>query len=74
MRLQKVNSHVKEIYDLSTVMSIDFNKMMSEVHPSFGDSANDQPKSISNDTLARLAGMVHSLQQEKNQRLQKVST
>lgn len=73
MRLQKVNAHVKEIYDLSNVMSIDFNKMLSEVHQSLGDSAKDQPKSISNDTLARLAGTVHSLKQEKKYRLQKVS-
>lgn len=72
MRLQKVNAHVKAIYDLSNVMSIDFNKMLSEVHPSFGDSAKDQPKSISNDTLARLAGTVHSLKQEKKHRLQKL--
>lgn len=72
MRLQKVNVHVKAIHELSTVMSIDFNKMLSEVHPSFGDSANDQSKSISNDTLARLAGTVHSLNREKKERLQKL--
>ncbi|ONK63667.1 uncharacterized protein A4U43_C07F17640 [Asparagus officinalis] len=72
MRLQKVHVHVKSIHELSTVMSIDFNKMLREVHPSFCDSADDQPKSISNDTLARLAGTVHSLKQEKKQRLQKL--
>lgn len=73
MRLQKANAHVTAIYELSTIMSLDFKTMLSEVHPSFGDSADKQPKSISNDTLARLAGHVHSLKQEKKQRLQKVS-
>ncbi|XP_074580929.1 65-kDa microtubule-associated protein 5 [Curcuma longa] len=72
VRLQKVNIYIKQIHDLSLVLSIDFNKMICEVHPSFGDSAVSQTKSISNDTLARLAGIVHSLNQEKKQRLQKL--
>lgn len=46
--------------------------MISGVHPSFGDSSNNLTESISNETLARLAGIVHSLEQEKLQRLQKV--
>ncbi|XP_072984532.1 65-kDa microtubule-associated protein 5-like isoform X1 [Typha latifolia] len=72
MRLQKVNALIKSIHELSILMSVDFNKTLSEVHPSFADMADSHSKSISNDTLARLAGIVHALNQEKNQRLQKL--
>uniref|UniRef100_A0A1D1ZGR6 65-kDa microtubule-associated protein 5 n=1 Tax=Anthurium amnicola TaxID=1678845 RepID=A0A1D1ZGR6_9ARAE len=71
-RLQEVNHYVKLIHEMSIVMSIDFKKAISEDHPSFLDSTNGQPKSISNDTLARLAGSLHMLGQEKKQRLQKL--
>lgn len=60
------------IHDLSVVMSIDFFETVNDVHPSLIDSANGQSKSISNDTLARLTGVIHSLKQDKQQRLQKV--
>ncbi|CAI8593108.1 unnamed protein product [Vicia faba] len=53
-------------------MSIDFKKTLNGVHPSLSDSSNGAPLSISNDTLAALTGVVHSLKQEKQQRLQKV--
>ena len=70
LRLQKVDGQLNSIHELSTVMLIDFYEIMSEIHPSLVDSTKS--KSISNDTLARLAGKVHSLKQEKQQRLQKV--
>ncbi|KAK9283163.1 hypothetical protein L1049_011395 [Liquidambar formosana] len=72
LRLQKVNSHLNTIHELSVVMSIDFIKTISEVHPSLSDPSNSQLRSISNDTLARLTGVIHSLKQEKQQRLQKL--
>ncbi|XVF00165.1 hypothetical protein REPUB_Repub03eG0261700 [Reevesia pubescens] len=72
IRLQKVNSHINMIHELSMVMSFDFLKTVSGIHSSLIDPANDQTKSISNDTLAKLTGMVHSLQQEKQKRLQKL--
>ncbi|XP_058079280.1 65-kDa microtubule-associated protein 5 [Magnolia sinica] len=72
LRLQKVDGHVSSIHELSVVMFTDFYNVMSEVHPTLVDSANRQSKSISNDTLARLAGTAHSLKQEKQQRLQKL--
>uniref|UniRef100_A0A5B7A453 Putative microtubule-associated protein 5 isoform X1 n=1 Tax=Davidia involucrata TaxID=16924 RepID=A0A5B7A453_DAVIN len=72
LRLQKVNSHITTIHELSVVMSLSFNKAITEVHPSLGDPANGQSKSISNETLARLTGVVHLLKQEKQQRLQKL--
>ena len=72
LRLQKVNSHISTIHELSVVLSFEFNKIITEVHPSLLDSTNGQLKSISNETIARLTGEVQSLKQEKQQRLQKV--
>ncbi|GFP93936.1 65-kda microtubule-associated protein 5 [Phtheirospermum japonicum] len=72
LRLQKVNSHISAIHGLSVVMSLDFTKIMAEVHPSFDDAVAGQSKSISNETLARLTSKINSLKQEKQQRLLKV--
>ncbi|XP_051123479.1 65-kDa microtubule-associated protein 5 [Andrographis paniculata] len=72
LRLQKVNGHISAIYELSAVMSLDFKKIVSEIHPSFVDSCSGHSKSISNETLARLTSEMNSLKQEKQQRLLKV--
>ena len=74
LRLQRVDNHISTIHALSVVMSLDFNKKITEAHPSLGDLANGQSKSISNETLARLTGLVHSLKQEKQKRLRKVTS
>ncbi|KAK6119185.1 hypothetical protein DH2020_047079 [Rehmannia glutinosa] len=72
LRLQKVNSHISAIHGLSVVMSLDFKKIMAEVHPCFVDAVSGQSKSISNETLARLTSEMNLLKQEKQQRLLKV--
>ncbi|KAL6570185.1 hypothetical protein OROMI_014699 [Orobanche minor] len=72
LRLQKVNSHISVIHGLSAVMSLDFKKIMADVHPSSVDAISGQPKSISNEILARLTSEINSLMQEKQQRLLKV--
>lgn len=72
LRLQKVNSSIKTVHDLSVVMSIDFFKTVNDVHPTLSDPSKAQSKSISNDTLARLTSTIHSLKQEKQQRLEKL--
>ncbi|KAF3790776.1 microtubule-associated protein 1 [Nymphaea thermarum] len=72
VRLQKLSNYLRLIHELSAVMSLDFLKIITEVHPSLGDSTNSQPKSMSNETLARLAGSAHSLTQLKQERLQKL--
>ncbi|XP_027356705.1 65-kDa microtubule-associated protein 5 [Abrus precatorius] len=72
LRQQKVKSHISTISELSIVMSIDFLKTLNEVHPTLGDSSKGTPQSISNDTLARLTGVIHSLKREKQQRIQKL--
>ncbi|KAL6493811.1 hypothetical protein OROGR_031720 [Orobanche gracilis] len=72
LRLQKVNSHISVIHGLSAVMSLDFKKIMAEIHPSYVDAVSGQSKSISNEILARLTSEINSLTQEKQQRLLKV--
>ncbi|GER44331.1 microtubule associated family protein [Striga asiatica] len=72
LRLQKVNSHISTIHELSVVLSLDFKKIMAEVHPSLVDAVAGQAKSISNVTLARLTSEINLLNQEKQQRLLKV--
>ncbi|KZV54430.1 65-kDa microtubule-associated protein 5 [Dorcoceras hygrometricum] len=72
LRVQKVNSHISSIHDLSVVMSLDFKKIMTEIHPSLVDPAIGQSKSISNETLARLTNELNLLKKEKQQRLLKL--
>ncbi|KAH9686479.1 65-kDa microtubule-associated protein 5 [Citrus sinensis] len=74
LRLQKVNNNLSTIHELSLVLSINFLENVNEVHPSLSDSKNVQSKSISNDTIARLTGVIHLLKQEKQQRLQKLQS
>jgi protein regulator of cytokinesis 1 len=52
---------------------MDFFSTVTDVHPSLIDSTGAQSKSISNDTLARLAKTVLALKEDKKQRLHKVS-
>lgn len=69
-----MNSNISLIHELSVVMSVDFLRTVNEVHPSLGDPKSGPTRSISNDTLARLAGVIHSLKQDKQERLLKVDT
>lgn len=61
------------VHDLCAVLGIDFFSTVTEVHPSLNDSSGMQSKSISNDTLSRLAETVLALQEDKRQRLLKVT-
>eukprot|EP01018_Ginkgo_biloba_P014068 Gb_13525 [translate_table: standard] len=71
-RLHKVLDYVNTVHDLCAVLGMDFFNIITEVHPSLGESVGIQSKSISNDTLAMLARTVQSLKEEKKQRLQKL--
>ncbi|KAJ9562668.1 hypothetical protein OSB04_007828 [Centaurea solstitialis] len=71
-RLHKVLELVSTVHDLCAVLGIDFYSTVTEVHPSLNDAADVQSKSISNDTLARLAKTVVALKEDKKQRLQKL--
>lgn len=72
LRLQNLNRYISTIHELSVVMSFDFLKTVSDIHPSMTDPANGQSKSISNDTLAKLTRVIDSLRQEKQKRLLKL--
>ncbi|KAI3754103.1 hypothetical protein L2E82_26245 [Cichorium intybus] len=71
-RLHKVLELVSTVHDLCAVLGIDFYSTVTEVHPSLNDATGVQSKSISNDTLARLAKTVIALKEDKKQRLQKL--
>ncbi|XP_076957412.1 65-kDa microtubule-associated protein 1-like [Bidens hawaiensis] len=71
-RLYKVLELVDTVHDLCAVLGIDFYSTVTEVHPSLNNATDVQSKSISNDTLARLAKTVVTLKEDKKQRLQKL--
>lgn len=70
--MHKVLEFVSTVHDLCAVLGMDFFSTVTEVHPSLNDSTGVQSKSISNDTLARLAKTVLTLKEDKKQRLHKV--
>lgn len=71
-RLHKVLEFVSTVHDLCAVLGMDFFSTVTEVHPSLNDSTSVQSKSISNDTLSRLAKTVLALKEDKKQRLHKL--
>ncbi|KAF3544826.1 hypothetical protein DY000_02001316 [Brassica cretica] len=71
-RLQKVLEFVSSVHDLCAVLGLDFLNTVKEVHPSLAEETSVQAKSISNETLSRLAKTVLTLKDDKKQRLQKL--
>lgn len=71
--MQRVNSYLRNIHELSVVLKVDFLETVHEIHPSLGNSSGGYSKSISNDTLARCTDFISLLKQQKQQRLEKVS-
>ncbi|MBA0792253.1 hypothetical protein Gohar_016769 [Gossypium harknessii] len=71
-RLHKVLEFVSSVHDLCAVLGMDFFSTVTEVHPSLDDTTGVQSKSISNDTLLRLAETVSALNEDKKQRLHKL--
>ena len=72
--MHKVLEFVSTVHDLCAVLGMDFFSTVTEVHPSLNDSTSVQSKSISNDTLSRLAKTVLALKEDKKQRLHKVTS
>lgn len=64
---------VSTVHDLCAVLGLDFLSTITEVHPSLDEANGVQTKSISNETLSRLAKTVLTLKEDKMQRLKKVS-
>ncbi|KAL5729777.1 hypothetical protein ACHQM5_002678 [Ranunculus cassubicifolius] len=71
-RLHKVLDFVSTVHDLCAVLGMDFFSTITEVDPSLNDTVGVQSKSISNDTLSKLAKTVLELKEDKKQRLQKL--
>ncbi|KAK8620526.1 hypothetical protein V6N13_067000 [Hibiscus sabdariffa] len=71
-RLHKVLDFVGTVHDLCAVLGVDFFNTITEVHPSLDETTCAQSKSISNDTLLRLAKTVSALNEDKKQRLHKL--
>ena len=71
-RLEEVDRFIESIHDISNVLSVCFTQVIKKVHPCFVDKRSDLSKSISEDTLARLARSKQSLLDEKRERLLKV--
>lgn len=72
--MNKVLEFVNIVHGICAVLGIDFYSTVTDVHPSLSDATGVQSKSISNDTLARLANTVMALKEAKKQRLHKVQT
>ncbi|CAM6085418.1 unnamed protein product [Calypogeia fissa] len=71
-RLLKVLEYVNVVHELCAVLGMDFFKTITEVDPSLEDTTGGQVKSISNETLERLAKSIHLLQEEKKKRIQRL--
>ncbi|KAJ7975576.1 65-kDa microtubule-associated-like protein [Quillaja saponaria] len=69
-RLKRVQDHLYALNSLCSVLGMDFKQIVSEVHPSFGDSEGS--KSISNDTIEQLRTAITKLREVKIQRMQKL--
>ncbi|CAM8878800.1 unnamed protein product [Rhodiola kirilowii] len=74
LRLQKVNSYLKLIHELSVVLGINFAETIADIHPSLSTHGEGHSRSVSNETLAKLTGVIYSLNQEKLVRLQKLQS
>ncbi|XP_020273615.1 65-kDa microtubule-associated protein 3 [Asparagus officinalis] len=69
-RLKQVLEHLSILNSLCLVLGIDFKKTITEVHPSLDE--NEASKSISNDTIERLASAIQRFRELKIQRMQKL--
>lgn len=69
-RLKQVLDHLNTLNSLCLVLGTDFKHTIHEVHPSLSET--ERAKSISNDTIARLANAIQRLREVKIQRMQKI--
>lgn len=71
-RLRKVLEFVSTVHYLCAVLGMDFLSTVTEVRPSLDESTGVQSKSISTDTLSRLAKSVLALKENNKKRPQKL--
>ncbi|KAF5480297.1 hypothetical protein F2P56_001059 [Juglans regia] len=69
-RLRQVQEHVSTVNSLCSVLGVDSKKIVTEVHPSLGDSVGS--KNISNNTIDQLAAAIRKLREVKLQRMQRL--
>ena len=67
-----VDKYVSEVHSLTSVMALDCQKILSEVHPTL--TKTTKSKSISDNTLESLKLTIESLNLEKRKRLRKVNS
>ncbi|KAL2240411.1 UNVERIFIED_CONTAM: microtubule-associated protein 7 [Sesamum indicum] len=70
-RLQKVLDYVNEVHTLTSVLSLDFGKTVSDVHPSLHGSSMELATNISSSTLEGLDQAILGLKTERRFHLQK---
>ena len=71
-RVKQVLDHLSSLNSLCLVLGMDFKQTIHEVHPSLSET--EESKSISNDTISRLATAIQRLREVKIQRMQRVSS
>ncbi|XP_021280136.1 65-kDa microtubule-associated protein 4 [Herrania umbratica] len=69
-RLNQVQGHLNTINSLCTVLGMDFLQTVCRIHATLDDS--NGAKDVSNNTIARLAAQIQSLQELKIKRMQKI--
>ncbi|KAM7491715.1 hypothetical protein LguiA_034636 [Lonicera macranthoides] len=69
-RLNQVLDHQNTLNSLCSVLGIDYKQTVTEVHSSFGES--EGTKSITSDTIERLATTIQRLREVKLQRMQRL--
>ncbi|XP_076953992.1 65-kDa microtubule-associated protein 3-like [Bidens hawaiensis] len=69
-RLKQVLENLSSLNSLCLVLGMDFKQTVQEVHPSLSET--ESTKSISNDTISRLATAIEGLMEVKIQRMQRI--
>nr|XP_043617309.1 65-kDa microtubule-associated protein 3-like [Erigeron canadensis] len=69
-RLKQVLDYLSSLNSLCLVLGMDFKQTIDEIHPSLSETEGE--KSISNDTIARLATAIQRLREVKIQRMQRI--
>ncbi|KAL3837914.1 hypothetical protein ACJIZ3_022505 [Penstemon smallii] len=69
-RVKQVMEHLNNLYSLCTVLGLDFERTISEIHPSLGES--ESSRNISNETIEQLWTAIQRLREVKIQRMQQL--
>ncbi|GAA0143305.1 non-motor microtubule binding protein [Lithospermum erythrorhizon] len=71
-RLDKVLECVSEVHCLCGLLSLDFGKTVSDVHPSLSEKSFEQSTNVSDRTLEGLRQVIRRLDSERTDRFQKL--